>query len=124
MMRNKRWRFVAPLLRNFNLSDRRCIIYIRMTSLSSQLLSTSIVRFHTTKSDDITHNNEPLSTHSTSTIFDKIDRNQVITWYSCGPTVYDDAHLGHARTYVSTDIIRRILVNHFNCKLNFALGIC
>jgi len=32
-----------------------------------------------------------------------------VTIYICGPTVYDDAHLGHARTYVTFDLIRRIL---------------
>jgi cysteinyl-tRNA synthetase len=32
-----------------------------------------------------------------------------LTWYVCGPTVYDDAHLGHARTYLCLDIIRRIM---------------
>lgn len=31
----------------------------------------------------------------------------MITWYSCGPTVYDQTHLGHARTYIMTDILRR-----------------
>ena len=31
-----------------------------------------------------------------------------IRWYTCGPTVYDSAHLGHARNYVAQDIIRRI----------------
>ena len=31
-----------------------------------------------------------------------------VTWYQCGPTVYSDSHMGHARTYVSLDIIRRI----------------
>ena len=46
-----------------------------------------------------------------------------LTWYSCGPTVYDVAHLGHARTYICTDIIRRILVNYFNIELHFAMGI-
>ena len=46
-----------------------------------------------------------------------------LTWYSCGPTVYDQAHIGHARTYVCTDIIRRILEDHFNVSVNFALGI-
>ena len=34
-----------------------------------------------------------------------------LTWYLCGPTVYDDSHLGHARTYLCFDIIRRILEN-------------
>lgn len=29
--------------------------------------------------------------------------------YSCGPTVYDFAHIGHFRTYVGTDILKRIL---------------
>jgi cysteinyl-tRNA synthetase len=29
--------------------------------------------------------------------------------YMCGPTVYDSSHMGHARTYLSFDIIRRIL---------------
>jgi cysteinyl-tRNA synthetase len=31
---------------------------------------------------------------------------KVVKWYSCGPTVYDDAHLGHARNYVTNDILR------------------
>lgn len=31
-----------------------------------------------------------------------------LTWYSCGPTVYDSAHLGHARTYVALDLLRRV----------------
>lgn len=49
--------------------------------------------------------------------------NSSITWYSCGPTVYDVAHLGHARTYVCTDIIRRILTNYFHVNIRYALGI-
>lgn len=32
-------------------------------------------------------------------------------WYICGPTVYDDTHIGHASSYVRFDIIRRILTN-------------
>ena len=36
-----------------------------------------------------------------------------IRWYCCGPTVYDDSHLGHARTYLSQDIFRRILEDYF-----------
>ncbi|TKX26713.1 cysteine--tRNA ligase [Elsinoe australis] len=46
-----------------------------------------------------------------------------VTWYACGPTVYDDAHLGHARNYVSTDIIRRILKDYFKFKVNFVMNI-
>ena len=29
--------------------------------------------------------------------------------YVCGPTVYDSCHLGHARGYVSVDVLRRYL---------------
>ena len=32
-----------------------------------------------------------------------------VTLYVCGPTVYSDTHLGHAKTYVSFDIIIRYL---------------
>lgn len=46
-----------------------------------------------------------------------------VTWYSCGPTVYDDAHLGHARNYVTTDIIRRILRDYFKFSLTFVQNV-
>jgi hypothetical protein len=38
---------------------------------------------------------------------------KTLTWYMCGPTVYDASHLGHARTYVCFDIIRRVMTNYF-----------
>lgn len=47
----------------------------------------------------------------------------VLKWYSCGPTVYDSAHLGHARTYVSLDVIRRVLTDYFRYDVTYALGI-
>lgn len=46
-----------------------------------------------------------------------------VTWYACGPTVYDDAHLGHARNYVSTDILRRILRDYFKFDVKFIMNI-
>ncbi|KAL1886044.1 hypothetical protein Cpir12675_006894 [Ceratocystis pirilliformis] len=46
-----------------------------------------------------------------------------VSWYTCGPTVYDDAHLGHARNYVSTDIIRRIMKDYFNFNVQFVMNI-
>ncbi|KAM4066613.1 tRNA synthetases class I (C) catalytic domain-containing protein [Hirsutella rhossiliensis] len=45
-----------------------------------------------------------------------------ISWYACGPTVYDKSHLGHARNYVSTDIIRRILMHYFGFKVKFVMN--
>lgn len=35
--------------------------------------------------------------------------DKIIKMYVCGPTVYDLSHLGHARTYIVFDIIRRYL---------------
>lgn len=46
-----------------------------------------------------------------------------LTWYSCGPTVYDSAHLGHARTYICTDIVRRVTMDYFNIDVHYAMGI-
>jgi cysteinyl-tRNA synthetase len=46
-----------------------------------------------------------------------------ISWYACGPTVYDHSHLGHARNYVSTDIIRRILIHYFGYNVKFVMNI-
>ena len=41
-------------------------------------------------------------------IFKPIIRNHV-GMYVCGPTVYDYSHLGHGRTYIAFDMIRRYL---------------
>ncbi|KAH8357280.1 hypothetical protein KR200_003728, partial [Drosophila serrata] len=48
---------------------------------------------------------------------------QMVTWYTCGPTVYDSAHLGHASTYVKVDILQRILRDHFKINLVTAMNI-
>lgn len=42
-----------------------------------------------------------------------------VTWYSCGPTVYNSSHMGHARNYVTIDINRRILQDFFNYDVQF-----
>ena len=40
--------------------------------------------------------------------FKTINDNRV-NLFVCGPTVYDDAHIGHGRTYISFDTIKRYL---------------
>ena len=52
-----------------------------------------------------------------------IQRDKTLSWYACGPTVYDDSHLGHARNYVSTDILRRILRDYFGFNVKFVMNI-
>ena len=42
--------------------------------------------------------------------FEPIDKN-IVRIYLCGPTVYDDAHLGHAKSAVSFDLLRRVFIN-------------
>lgn len=50
-------------------------------------------------------------------VFDSVSRGlvsiptskPVLSWYTCGPTVYDNTHLGHARCYVSLDVLIRIV---------------
>lgn len=46
-----------------------------------------------------------------------------LNWYTCGPTVYDDSHMGHARNYVTQDIIRRILRDYFGYNIHFVMNI-
>lgn len=46
-----------------------------------------------------------------------------VTWYICGPTVYDSSHMGHARNYVGFDIIRRILSEYFGYNVFMVMNI-
>lgn len=47
----------------------------------------------------------------------------VVNWYGCGPTVYDAAHMGHARNYVSFDILRRVMEDYFGYEVNMCMNI-
>jgi cysteinyl-tRNA synthetase len=42
--------------------------------------------------------------------------------YVCGPTVYDHAHLGHAKTYIAFDVIARYL-RFRGCKVRYVQNI-
>uniref|UniRef100_A0A6V3PTH2 cysteine--tRNA ligase n=1 Tax=Lotharella globosa TaxID=91324 RepID=A0A6V3PTH2_9EUKA len=58
------------------------------------------------------------------TIFVPIDSNgHSVKVYVCGPTVYDSAHLGHARAYLTFDIIMRVLADYFGYDLFYVMNI-
>jgi len=43
-------------------------------------------------------------------VFTPIDpENKVVSFYSCGPTVYDYAHIGNFRAFLNADVLRRTL---------------
>lgn len=46
-----------------------------------------------------------------------------VKWYSCGPTVYDASHMGHARSYISFDILRRVLTDYFGYNVLYVMNI-
>ncbi|XP_072153277.1 cysteine--tRNA ligase, mitochondrial isoform X1 [Bemisia tabaci] len=52
-----------------------------------------------------------------------LNEKGIVKWYSCGPTVYDKAHIGHACCYMKFDIIRRILEDFFNLKVHYIMGV-
>jgi cysteinyl-tRNA synthetase len=44
-----------------------------------------------------------------------------VTFYSCGPTVYDDAHIGNFRSFLAADVLRRWLESPW-CELDDGQG--
>ncbi|CAD6191916.1 unnamed protein product [Caenorhabditis auriculariae] len=46
-----------------------------------------------------------------------------VKWYICGPTVYDSSHMGHARSYLSLDILRRVFIDYFGYDVQFIMNI-
>ncbi|KAH7950783.1 hypothetical protein HPB52_001467 [Rhipicephalus sanguineus] len=55
-------------------------------------------------------------------VFVPQNANRVL-WYSCGPTVYDASHMGHARSYISFDILRRVLTDYFGYNVFYVMNI-
>ncbi len=45
-----------------------------------------------------------------------------VTFYSCGPTVYDYTHIGHLRTFVNNDLLKRTLT-FLNFKVNHVMNV-
>lgn len=55
-------------------------------------------------------------------VFTPLNGNKIL-WYSCGPTVYDASHMGHARSYISFDIMRRVLSDYFGYDVLYVMNI-
>ena len=57
--------------------------------------------------------NTPINLYNTETgkleLFEPITKG-IVTMYTCGPTVYDYAHIGNFRAFVFADILKRTLV--------------
>src|SRR3990172_11850217 len=66
-----------------------------VASPPSYRVSTMALRIYNTKS----RRKEPFP----------FDLGREVRMYVCGPTVYDHSHLGHARSYVAFDVVRRYL---------------
>lgn len=49
-------------------------------------------------------------------------KGQKVGFYLCGPTVYGPGHIGHARTYIAFDIIRRYL-EYRGYKVKYVINI-
>ncbi len=66
----------------------------------------------------------PLRLHNTLTkdieTFTPTDPSHV-TFYTCGPTVYDDAHIGNFRSFLAADVLRRWIESPL-CELAGANG--
>ncbi|XP_054271419.1 probable cysteine--tRNA ligase, mitochondrial [Macrosteles quadrilineatus] len=76
--------------------------------------------------------NQPLGYETNISIYNPLVKKKTklvlqnencVKWYSCGPTVYDSAHIGHASSYIRLDIIRRILSNVFGLNVFYLMGI-
>ncbi len=48
--------------------------------------------------------------------------DEAVRIYVCGPTVYDDVHIGNLRTYIFNDVLRRTL-EYFGCRVIQAMNI-
>jgi cysteinyl-tRNA synthetase len=52
-----------------------------------------------------------------------LDPSTSLNVYICGPTVYTASHVGHLKTYMTFDIIRRIFKNYFHLNFQYMMNI-
>lgn len=52
----------------------------------------------------------------------QLDKSKKYKWYNCGPTIYNRSHLGHARTFITIDTMRRFYKDQ-GLKIEFGSNI-
>ena len=52
-----------------------------------------------------------------------LDPSMPLNIYICGPTVYTASHVGHLKTYMTFDIIRRIMRDYLGLNLSYMMNI-
>lgn len=114
-------------------TQRRCLLPLKVPLLKKRSVSDCYIcwkRPLTTASTSSCHG-RILSVHNSLTgLVEPLPGQQNeeigdtgIACYTCGPTVYSQAHLGHARTYVWLDILRRVWEHNSNTPLHFVVNI-
>lgn len=120
-------RTIRPLL--WKLKCAHCLSNVSLTRLSS---STWFYRSLASNSGTGTKWIKPTGYDTGLTTYNSLTKQReplilaqegIATWYSCGPTVYDHAHLGHACSYVRFDILQRILTKIFGITVIHAMVI-
>jgi len=94
------WRLPSPFCSTLEVLERYCKLGYDEFNICPIMMLLPLIRMH------------PLMVYNslTRTKVRFIPRDpKSITWYQCGPTVYAESHVGHARTYVTLDIIVRIM---------------
>jgi len=51
------------------------------------------------------------------------NKGRGVTWYACGPTTYDAAHMGHARNYVMFDTLLRLMEDYFGYDVRLCMNV-
>jgi len=88
--------------------------------------TTKMYHWHKPDPSEVTHD---VGLHVMNSLTRNKDRfitmrgNRQVYWYMCGPTVYAPSHMGHARTYLGFDIIRRILSEYFQFQVNLIMNV-
>lgn len=52
-----------------------------------------------------------------------VEPGSTLNVYICGPTVYTHSHVGHLKTYMTFDIIRRIFRDYFGISIRYMMNI-